>query len=109
MNDTNQEAPSRDQQQRVDQVCELVRAQLGVFSRQGAIVATWREHQGRKLGPYYRLAWREEGRQRSRYLGVLDLGRGKGARTACAGAAGAPPRPPVATVGAHRSGGHAVE
>ncbi len=69
MNDTNQEAPSRDQQQRVDQVCELVRAQLGVFSRQGAIVATWREHQGRKLGPYYRLAWREEGRQRSRYLG----------------------------------------
>ncbi len=25
--------------------------------------------QGRKLGPYYRLAWREEGRQRSRYLG----------------------------------------
>ena len=40
MNDTNQEAPSRDQQQRVDQVCELVRAHLGVFSRQGAIVAT---------------------------------------------------------------------
>ncbi len=51
MNDTNQEAPSRDQQQRVDQVCELVRAHLGVFSRQGAIVATWREHQRRKLGP----------------------------------------------------------
>ncbi len=51
MNDTNEEAPSRDQQQRVDQVCELVQSQLGVFSRQGAIVATWREHQGRKLGP----------------------------------------------------------
>ena len=69
MNDTNQEAPSRDQQQRVDQVCEFVQSHLGVFSRQGAIVATWREYQGRKLGPYYRLAWREEGRQRSRYLG----------------------------------------
>ena len=69
MNDTNQKAPSRDQQQRVDQVCELVRAHLDVFGRQGAIVATWCEHQGRKLGPYYRLAWREEGRQRSRYLG----------------------------------------
>ena len=69
MNDTNQDAPSRDQQQRVDQVCGFVQGHLGVFSRQGAIVATWREHQGRKLGPYYRLAWREEGRQRSRYLG----------------------------------------
>ena len=40
MNDTKQEASSRDQQQRVDQVCEFVQAQLGVFSRQGAIVAT---------------------------------------------------------------------
>ena len=48
---------------------ELVQSQLSVFSRQGAIVATWRKHQGRKLGPYYRLAWREEGGQRSRYLG----------------------------------------
>jgi len=32
-------------------------------------VASWREYNGRKLGPYYRLAYREEGRQRSIYLG----------------------------------------
>ncbi len=32
-------------------------------------MGTWREYQGRRLGPYYRLAWREEGRQRSLYLG----------------------------------------
>jgi len=69
MKDAKCETPNRKQQRRFDQVCELVRAQLGLFSRQGAIVATWREHQGRRLGPYYRLAWREEGRQRSFYLG----------------------------------------
>ncbi len=39
------------------------------FAGQGAVVATWRTYRGRRLGPYYRLAWRENGRQRSIYLG----------------------------------------
>ena len=39
------------------------------FARQGAVVATWRTHRGRRLGPYYRLAYREDNRQRSIYLG----------------------------------------
>ena len=39
------------------------------FARQGSVVATWRYYQARKLGPYYRLVYREEGRQRSVYLG----------------------------------------
>ena len=32
MNDINQQAPSRDQQQRVDQACEFVHGHLGVFN-----------------------------------------------------------------------------
>ena len=43
-----------------------------LFSRQGTVIATWRDYQGRKLGPYYRLAWREEGRQCSLYLGASE-------------------------------------
>ncbi len=39
------------------------------FARQGAVVASWRTYRGRRLGPYYRLAWRENRRQRSIYLG----------------------------------------
>ncbi|NLS92267.1 MAG: hypothetical protein GXX96_08820 [Planctomycetaceae bacterium] len=39
------------------------------FARQGAVVAAWRTSGERRLGPYYRLAWRDGGRQRSIYLG----------------------------------------
>ncbi len=39
------------------------------FASQGTVVATWRTHRDRRLGPYYRLTWRENGRQRSVYLG----------------------------------------
>ncbi|MBN2579095.1 MAG: hypothetical protein JXB10_08900 [Pirellulales bacterium] len=46
-----------------------VRALGTVLARQGAIVASWQTYRGRKLGPYYRLAYRAEGRQRSIYLG----------------------------------------
>jgi hypothetical protein len=48
---------------------EAVRALQSVFSRQGTIVASWQTYRGRKLGPYYRLAYRADGRQRSIYLG----------------------------------------
>ena len=36
---------------------------------QGAVVQTWREYAGRHLGPYFRLIFRQDGRQRSLYLG----------------------------------------
>jgi len=69
MNDTGCARRNRKQCERFREVSEFVRARERVFSRQGTIVATWREHEGRRLGPCYRLAWREQGRQRSLYLG----------------------------------------
>ncbi len=39
------------------------------FTRQGSVVAAWRNYGDRRLGPYYRLVWREDGRQRTLYLG----------------------------------------
>jgi hypothetical protein len=47
-----------------------------LLARQGSIVQSWRYKNGRKTGPYFRLAYRDEGRQRSIYLGksppILD-------------------------------------
>ena len=41
------------------------------LSRQGTVVEAYRTYRGRKLGPYYRLAYRDrDGRQRSIYLGA---------------------------------------
>lgn len=40
-----------------------------LFAQQGAVVATWRKYKDRRLGPYWRLVYREGGRQRTVYLG----------------------------------------
>jgi hypothetical protein len=48
---------------------KTIRRLRNVFARQGAIVASWRTYNGRKLGPYYRLTYRVDGRQCSLYLG----------------------------------------
>ena len=40
-----------------------------VLSRQGEVVAGWGVYRGRKLGPYWRLAYWHEGRARAIYLG----------------------------------------
>ncbi|MHB1038676.1 MAG: hypothetical protein ACYC0Y_28975 [Pirellulales bacterium] len=40
-----------------------------IFARQGSVVATWRTRGGVRFGPYYQLAYREAGRQKSLYLG----------------------------------------
>jgi hypothetical protein len=40
-----------------------------LLARQGSIVESWRYKNGRKIGPYFRLAYRADGRQRSIYLG----------------------------------------
>jgi hypothetical protein len=47
----------------------LIAAEPGRFRRQGVVVAGWRTYRGRKLGPYYRLAFRRDARQCSVYLG----------------------------------------
>jgi hypothetical protein len=39
------------------------------LSQQGTVQCSWRYHQGRRLGPFFRLAYREGGRQCSLYLG----------------------------------------
>jgi hypothetical protein len=39
------------------------------FARQGSVSVTWRRRMGKTFGPYYRLSYREKGRQRAVYLG----------------------------------------
>ncbi len=51
-------------------VLNLIAANPGVLAEQGAVVEGWREFRGRRLGPYFRLAFRVDGRQRSIYLGA---------------------------------------
>ncbi len=50
-------------------ISERIAASREVLSRQGAVVASWRVRRGRRMGPYFRLAFREAGRQVSIYLG----------------------------------------
>ncbi len=47
----------------------FIRANLDIFTRRGSVVASYRTKNGRRFGPYYRLAYLDNGRQRSRYLG----------------------------------------
>jgi hypothetical protein len=53
----------------LDELRDWVLERRQVFARQGTVVATWRSHRGRQLGPYFRLMYRDEGRQHSLYLG----------------------------------------
>ncbi len=55
--------------QKSRRVLALIASKVELFTWQGAVVATWRWYRGRKLGPYWRLAYRESGRQCSIYLG----------------------------------------
>lgn len=56
--------------QRLDAVKRLILSRPDVFRRQGAVVASWRTHNGTKRGPYFRLAYRRAGgKQHSIYLG----------------------------------------
>lgn len=47
----------------------LIGARPDLFARQGAVVAAWRRRNGKTFGPYYRLTYRQDARQRSIYLG----------------------------------------
>jgi hypothetical protein len=48
----------------------LINGEPGVFALQGSVAASWRHYRGRRLGPYYRLSYRINGRQHSLYLGA---------------------------------------
>ncbi|MFH1269080.1 MAG: hypothetical protein ABIK89_25415 [Planctomycetota bacterium] len=54
---------------RFERVEAQVLAAPGVFAVGGTVVSTWRTYRGRRLGPYFRLAYRKGGRQWSIYLG----------------------------------------
>ena len=55
--------------QKTREVIEQIEQRIAIFAKQGTIVETWRTFGGRKLGPYFRLAFRDGGRQCSIYLG----------------------------------------
>ena len=54
---------------RFDRIAEKIMSLQEVLARGGAIVASWRWRAGRRYGPYYRLAYRCDGRQCAVYLG----------------------------------------
>jgi hypothetical protein len=62
---------SKDADQPAHPALKLIAARRALFARQGSVVATWRRRgPAQKLyGPYYSLIYREDGRQRSVYLG----------------------------------------
>ena len=55
---------------RLERVSAALVDRRELFVRQGAVVATWRPYKGQRLGPYYRIVYREDGRPRSIYLGA---------------------------------------
>jgi hypothetical protein len=48
----------------------LIAARPDLFARQGHVAASYRRRAARTFGPYYRLSYRQNGRQCSVYLGV---------------------------------------
>jgi len=40
-----------------------------LVATQGTLLATWRVYRGRRLGPYFQIAYRQAGRQRAIYVG----------------------------------------
>ncbi len=55
--------------ERFERVRAYLVARPALFAAQGSVVATSRTYRGRRLGPYFQLAWREAGRQRRLYPG----------------------------------------
>jgi len=62
--------PCRRRGSRRSEVRQFILDHRPIFARQGSVVTDWRRRGERRYGPYYRLTWREEGRQRSLYLGT---------------------------------------
>lgn len=55
--------------QKSAEVHRLLASHAVVLSRQGSVHQSWRYYRGRRLGPFYRLIYRQGGRQWSVYLG----------------------------------------
>ncbi len=53
----------------IEQLQEWILARREVFARCGAVVESWRTYRGTRLGPYFRLIYRQDGREHSVYLG----------------------------------------
>ena len=51
---------------------DFIRQNASLFDRVGSVVATYRSRDGRRFGPYYRLIYRQNQRQRSLYLGPSE-------------------------------------
>lgn len=47
----------------------LLSSRPALFRRQGSVAESWRRRGQKTFGPYYRLSYREDGRQKSVYLG----------------------------------------
>ena len=47
----------------------FLQAHQALFANQGIVAATWRTYRGKRLGPYFQLAYRDRGRQHWVYLG----------------------------------------
>ncbi len=60
-------------QSRYERARTFILANARLFAAQGSVVATWRNRRGKRFGPYYRLAYRRHGRQRSVYLGPATV------------------------------------
>ena len=65
--------PAADRETRFDRARTFILANPRLFATQGSVVANWRVRAGKRFGPYYRLAFRRNGRQRSIYLGPLQV------------------------------------
>src|SRR5256885_3352521 len=61
----------------------LSTAEYQALTEQGFVAAERRQHNGRVCGPYYKLRWRLNGRQKVRYLG-RDHGHAERVRAALA-------------------------
>lgn len=64
-------SPTVDQKrhQRRAAILAAIRQAGPVLAASGSIVKSFRTYRGRRLGPFYRLAYRESGRQKTIYLG----------------------------------------
>jgi hypothetical protein len=61
--------PSSNAPNQAHPALQLIEANPQFFARCGHVAESWRQRNGRKFGPYYRLAYRDGGRQKSVYLG----------------------------------------
>ena len=55
--------------QKFRDLSKRLKSRPDIFTRQGAVVESWRKYDGRTRGPYYRISYRDGGKQHSIYLG----------------------------------------